>query len=54
MSSRRLPGAHNDWAQIATFLGIPASFDYELILFVFSDSFLQPILQQATDLYEIT
>ena len=54
MSSRRLPGAHNDWAQIATFLGIPAAYDYELILFVFSDGFLQPILQQATDLYEIT
>jgi len=54
MSSRNLPGAHNDWAQVATLLGIPAAFDYELILLVFSDSFLQPILQQSTDLYEIT
>ena len=54
MSSRNLPGAHNDWAQIATFLDLPAEYDYELILLVFSDSYLQPILQQATDLYEIT
>lgn len=54
MSSRHLPGAHNDWAQIATFLKIPAAYDYELILFVFSDGFLQPVLEQATDLYEIT
>lgn len=54
MSSRNLPGAHNDWAQVATFLDIPASYDYELILLVFTDSYLQPILQQATDLYEIT
>jgi len=54
MSSRNLPGAHNDWAQVATFLGIPAAYDYVLILFVFSDSYLQPILQQATDLYEMT
>ena len=54
MSSRNLPGAHNDWAQIATFLDLPAEFDYELILLVFFDSYLQPILQQATDLYEIT
>jgi hypothetical protein len=54
MSSRRLPGAHNDWAQIATFLDLPATYDYVLILFVFSDSFLQPVLQQPTDLYELT
>ena len=54
MSSRNLPGAHNDWAHTAGLLDLPASFDYQLILFVFSDSFLQPILQQATDLYELT
>jgi hypothetical protein len=53
MSSRDLPGAHNDWAKVATFLGLPAEFDYALILPIFSDSFLQPVLQQATDLYEI-
>jgi hypothetical protein len=54
MSSRNLPGAHNDWAQAATFLGIPAAYDYIMILPVFTDSYLQPILQQATDLYEMT
>jgi len=54
MSSRNLPGAHNDWATLATLLGLPAEYDYELILFVFSDGFLQPSLQQATDLYELT
>jgi len=54
MSSRNLPGAHNDWATLATLLGLPAEYDYELILFVFSDGFLQPRLQQATDLYELT
>jgi hypothetical protein len=53
MSSRGLPGAHNDWAHTAQLLDLPASYDYELILFVFSDSFLQPILEQATDLYEM-
>jgi WD40-like Beta Propeller Repeat len=53
MSSRNLPGAHNDWAQVAHLLGLPPAFDYELILLVFSDSFLQPVLQQATDLYEM-
>jgi len=54
MSSRKLPGAHNDWAHVAALLGLPATYDYELILFVFTDGFLQPILEQATDLYEIT
>ena len=53
MSSRNLPGAHNDWATVASFLDIPAEYDYEIILPVFSDSYLQPVLQQATDLYEI-
>jgi hypothetical protein len=53
MSSRNLPGAHNDWAHTAQLLDLPASYDYELILFVFADSFLQPNLEQATDLYEM-
>jgi Tol biopolymer transport system component len=53
MSSRNLPGAHNDWTNIAHLLDLPAEYDYALILLVFSDSYLQPILQQATDLYEI-
>jgi WD40-like Beta Propeller Repeat len=53
MSSRNLPGAHNDWAMAATLLDIPAEYDYQLVLLVFADSFLQPVLQQATDLYEM-
>ena len=53
MSSRNLPGAQNDWAQVATLLDLPADYDYALILPVFNDNYLQPILQQATDLYEI-
>jgi Tol biopolymer transport system component len=54
MSSRNLPGAQNDWAHVASFLEMPADFDYVLILGVFSDNYLQPVFQQATDLYEIT
>jgi WD40 repeat protein len=54
MSSRDLPGAHQDWAEDAALLDLPADYDYELILLVFSDSFLQPIFPQATDLHEIT
>ena len=53
MSSRDLPGAHNDWATVATFLDLPADYDHVLILLVFADSYLQPVLQQATDLWEI-
>ena len=54
MSSRNLPGAQNDWAQVAALLDLPADYDYALILPVFNDNYLQPILQQATDLYELT
>ena len=53
MSSRNLPGAHNDWSQVAELLDLPAEYDYVLILPVFADSFLQPVLNQATDLYEL-
>jgi len=54
MSSRGLPGAHDDWAHVAALLRLPADYDYELILSVFSQSFLQPVFQQATDLWEMT
>ena len=54
MSSRDLPGAQNDWAHVATLLELPAEYDYALILPVFLDTYLQPILQQATDLWELT
>jgi hypothetical protein len=53
MSSRGLPGAHNDWAQVAHLLDLPADYDYALILTVFSDNFLQPVFQQPTDLWEM-
>jgi hypothetical protein len=53
MSSRNLPGAHSDWAILARLLGLPADYDHVLILLVFSDSFLQPVFQQPTDLYEM-
>jgi hypothetical protein len=53
MSSRDLPGAHNDWSKVATLLELPADYDHVLILFVFGRSFLQPVFQQATDLWEM-
>ncbi|HYN50596.1 MAG TPA: hypothetical protein VES62_06695 [Thermoleophilaceae bacterium] len=52
MSSRKLRGGHDNWIRLANFLDLPARFDYLLILPVFSDSFLQPRLNQATDLYD--
>ena len=51
MSSRGLPGAYDDWSRVARFLELPARYDYLLVLSVFSESFLQPVLGQATDLY---
>src|SRR5689334_20126690 len=45
MSSRGLPGAHNDWTTAAALLQLPADFDYELILPVFAQSYLQPVFQ---------
>lgn len=54
MSSRDLPGAHNTWTAAAHLLGLPAEYDYALILTVFSSSFLQPRFEQATDLWELT
>jgi hypothetical protein len=53
MSSRGLPGAQNDWSKVAGFLHIPATYDYLLVLSVFNQGFLQPKLEQATDLYEL-
>ena len=34
-------------------LDLPADYDHVLVLLVFSDSYLQPVFQQATDLYEL-
>ena len=54
MSSRDLPGAHNDWAVAAKLFDLPADYDYAIILSVFSNNFLQPVFSQATDLHEMT
>ena len=54
MSTRDHPGAFNDWTALATTLGLPADYDYALILPVFEVGFLQPIFEQANDLYELT
>jgi hypothetical protein len=53
MSTRDQPGAFTDWTTLATALGLPADYDYALILPVFQLAFLQPVFEQATDLYEI-
>lgn len=53
MSSRNQPGAHNNWITLANLLGLPADFDHILVLNVFGESFLQPVFQTPTDLYEL-
>ncbi|OAI39821.1 hypothetical protein AYO39_02415 [Actinobacteria bacterium SCGC AG-212-D09] len=53
MSSRGHPGAFTDWSQLANILRLPAYDDYLLILPVFAESYLQPVFQQATDLYAL-
>ncbi len=53
MSSRDLPGGHDNWARVATLLDLPADYDHVLILGVFSKSFLTPVFQQPTDLWEM-
>jgi hypothetical protein len=53
MSTRDHPGTYNAYAQLAQALGLPAEEDYLLILPLFEAGFLQPILPEANDLYEI-
>ena len=53
MSTRDHAGAFNNWTRLATLLDLPARYDYALVLQVFSDGFLQPVFQQADDLYRI-
>jgi hypothetical protein len=53
MSSRDHPGFFNTWAGVAQTLGIPNDYDYLLILPLFEAGFLQPVGQEATDLYEL-
>jgi hypothetical protein len=51
MSSRDHPGFFNTWAEGARTLGVPNEYDYLLILPLFEAGFLQPVGQEATDLY---
>jgi hypothetical protein len=53
MSSRNHPGFFNTWAESVRTLGLPNDYDYVLILPLFEAGFLQPVGQEATDLYEI-
>ncbi len=53
MSTRESAGAFNNWTLLAGLLDLPARYDYALVLQVFSEGFLQPVFEQADDLYEI-
>ena len=53
MSSRNHPGLFNAWVDAARILGLPNDYDYILILPLFEAGFLQPVGQEATDLYEL-
>jgi Tol biopolymer transport system component len=53
MSSRDHPGFFNTWSQLAETVGLTTSEDYLLILPVFEVGFLQPVGQEATDLYDL-
>jgi WD40 repeat protein len=52
MSSRARDGIFNTWANLTRTAGVPADYDYLLILPVFEAGFLQPVGQESTDLYE--
>ena len=51
MSSRDHDGTFNTWANLTRTLGAPSDYDYLLILPIFEAGFLQPVGQEATDLY---
>jgi hypothetical protein len=53
MSTRDNPGAFNDYEEVAGLLGLPSDYDYALVLPVFYFGFLQPVFQQANDLYDV-
>jgi Tol biopolymer transport system component len=53
MSSRDHPGFFNSFAQLAQAAGLTADEDYLLILPVFEAAFLQPVAEEATDLYQL-
>jgi hypothetical protein len=51
MSSRDRDGIFNTWANLTRTAGVPSDLDYLLILPIFEAGFLQPVGQEATDLY---
>jgi Tol biopolymer transport system component len=51
MSSRDHPGFLNSFSQLTQAAGLPTSLDYLLVLPIFEAGFLQPVAQEATDLY---
>jgi Tol biopolymer transport system component len=53
MSSRDHPGFFNTWSQTAEAAGLTTDEDYLLILPIFELGFLQPVGQEATDLYDL-
>jgi Tol biopolymer transport system component len=53
MSSRAHPGFFNTYSQLAQDLAVRNGLDNFLVLPVFELAFLQPLAQEATDLYEI-
>ena len=53
MSTRDHPGQFNTEAHLAQDAGLPADADYMLVLPLFEAGFLQPVAQEATDLYEL-
>jgi hypothetical protein len=53
MSSRDHPGFFNSFAVLARDAGLTADEDYLLVLPIFEAAFLQPVAQEATDLYEL-
>jgi Tol biopolymer transport system component len=53
MSSRDHPGFFNSFSQTSQAAGLTTDQDYLLILPVFEAGFLQPVGQEATDLYQL-
>jgi Tol biopolymer transport system component len=53
MSSRDHPGFFNTFAQVSQAAGLTTDLDYLLILPVFEAAFLQPVAEEATDLYQV-
>jgi hypothetical protein len=53
MSSRDHPGFYNTFSEVAQDLDLTTSYDNFLVLPIFEAGFLQPLAQEATDLYEL-